>query len=298
MNNKYSIQQHSLKDVFSILGQEEQSSELHVSFDEEPITENPFPYPFRSDTIGIMLITKGKIKIQLNLVTYLLEENDLIIFSPQTIIQVLEIIEDTESIGVSFTQDFAQRNLLNHSDLNVLRFFTVKEKPVWKLTVEKRDIFFVLIRNMYYLNLNQEAFYQKERIAHYFNLITLEFMDVFRKDIKEMKMKTSRKKQLVLKFLSLLEVHVKEERGVQFYANKLSVTPDYLSKVTKEASGLSAREVIEEVVIMEALDLLVDNSLTIAQIAEKLNFSNQSFFGKFFKKKMKISPKAFREQHK
>ncbi|MEO2071142.1 MAG: helix-turn-helix domain-containing protein [Zunongwangia sp.] len=100
----------------------------------------------------------------------------------------------------------------------------------------------------------------------------------------------------------LLQVHLhqysRKERQVQFYADKLCVTPDYLTKILKEASRMTTKEIIEEAVIMEARKLLMDNSLTIAQIADMLHFSDQSFFGKFFKKKMKISPNFFRNQYK
>jgi YesN/AraC family two-component response regulator len=66
----------------------------------------------------------------------------------------------------------------------------------------------------------------------------------------------------------------------------------------KEASGESTHNIITNSVIIEARDMLLHSNLSITQIADKLNFSDQSFFGKFFKKKMKMSPKMFRTKMK
>jgi AraC family transcriptional regulator, transcriptional activator of pobA len=115
---------------------------------------------------------------------------------------------------------------------------------------------------------------------------------------KEIEVNTSRKKEIIQNFLHNLYVHYRQERSVEFYAEKLFITPGYLSKILKEASGMTAREIIEDVVIMESRDMLLNTSMSISQISEKLSFSDQSFFGKFFKKKMKMSPKIFRENNR
>nr|WP_262916446.1 helix-turn-helix domain-containing protein [Flavobacterium pectinovorum] len=123
-------------------------------------------------------------------------------------------------------------------------------------------------------------------------------MDIYRDQVNKVDLRTNRKKEIIKDFLSLLSIHVRDKRNVQFYADKLFITPGHLSKLLKEVSGNTSREVIEEAVVMEARNMLVDSSLSLAEIAEKLNFSDPSFFGKFFKKKMKITPKAFRDKYK
>jgi AraC-like DNA-binding protein len=151
---------------------------------------------------------------------------------------------------------------------------------------------------LYELNSNTETHFRAERIAYYFNLLAYEILAAFRKDIRKLNLKDSRKKELVLEFLNQLSLHSRKERSVRFYADQLSVTPDYLSKVLKEVSGMTTRDIIEESVVMEARTLLENTPMSISQISEHLQFSDQSFFGKFFKRKMKISPHAYRNQRK
>jgi AraC-like DNA-binding protein len=96
------------------------------------------------------------------------------------------------------------------------------------------------------------------------------------------------------RFISLVQQHFKEERFLDFYAKKLEITSKHLSRTMKALTGCSAVEWIERYVILEAKVLLKSTNLSIQQISDELNFPSQSFFGKYFKKKMGMSPKEFR----
>lgn len=96
------------------------------------------------------------------------------------------------------------------------------------------------------------------------------------------------------KFLSLVQTHFKEERFLNFYADKLSITPKHLSRTVRQHTGFTAVEWIERFVILEAKVMLKSSSMTIQQISDELNFPSQSFFGKYFKKNVGLSPKEFR----
>ena len=103
------------------------------------------------------------------------------------------------------------------------------------------------------------------------------------------------KNGLVEKFIELVEEHYRQERLIGFYADKLCITPKYLSKLVKEHTGRSAGEWIENHVILDARAMLQSSDMTIQQIATSLNFPNQSFFGKYFKRATGISPKHYRQ---
>lgn len=96
------------------------------------------------------------------------------------------------------------------------------------------------------------------------------------------------------KFLSLVQQHFKKERFLDFYAGKLEVSTKHLSRTVKEATGFSAVDWIDRFVILEAKVLLKATTMSIQQIADELNFTSQSFFGKYFKKHTGYSPKDFR----
>ena len=96
------------------------------------------------------------------------------------------------------------------------------------------------------------------------------------------------------KFLELAKENFRKERQLQFYADTLCITPRYLSRVVKECTGSSAAEWIERCVVLEARALLKSTNMTIQQISDELNFPSQTFFGKYFKRRVGMSPKEYR----
>ena len=106
---------------------------------------------------------------------------------------------------------------------------------------------------------------------------------------KEMK----RRDALFYSFICIVEENFRTERSVSFYADKLCISPKHLSATIKEASGRTASEWIDSYVILEAKTLLRNTGLTIQEVSTKLNFTNQSFFGKYFKHLTGQSPRAF-----
>ncbi len=95
-------------------------------------------------------------------------------------------------------------------------------------------------------------------------------------------------------FLYLVRQNFREQRFLDFYADKLGITPKHLSRVVKSKTGLSPVDWIERNVILEAKVLLKSSTLTIQQISDSLNFSSQSFFGKHFKQHTGYTPGEFR----
>lgn len=95
-------------------------------------------------------------------------------------------------------------------------------------------------------------------------------------------------------FITLAQQNFRKERFLDFYAQKLEITPKHLSRTVKKQTGFTAVEWIERLVILEAKAMLKSSNLNIQQIADELNFPSQSFFGKYFKKHVGISPKDFR----
>ncbi|MCM1138418.1 MAG: helix-turn-helix domain-containing protein [Duncaniella sp.] len=106
----------------------------------------------------------------------------------------------------------------------------------------------------------------------------------------------SRRSELLSDFIEILEKNFKKERSVNFYADKLFVTPKHLSAVLKEISGRTAGEWIDHRVILEAKLLLRTTGMNIQEISNALNFSNQSFFGKYFKHFTNMAPREYRSK--
>lgn len=102
----------------------------------------------------------------------------------------------------------------------------------------------------------------------------------------------------IRQFFQLIKTVIQsdKERNVSFYARQLNITPKYLSSVVKEVSGKTAAKWIDESVILEAKSLLKYSGMSIQEIAYHLNFSTQSFFGKYFKQHTGTSPSRYKRK--
>jgi AraC family transcriptional activator of pobA len=99
---------------------------------------------------------------------------------------------------------------------------------------------------------------------------------------------------LLKNFQKLIEVHYKKLKLPKDYAGMLYITPNHLNAVCKDLLNLQAGELIRNRTILEAKRLLTNPKLTITEIAFELNFSDNSYFTKFFKKTEAVTPEEFR----
>lgn len=105
---------------------------------------------------------------------------------------------------------------------------------------------------------------------------------------------SSRDVQYFRRFMRELKENFRTERSVGFYADRICVTPKYLSAVVRQVSGRAPLQWINECVIVEAKNLLRFSDLTVQEISSELNFPTQSYFGRFFKKHTGMSPREYK----
>ena len=109
---------------------------------------------------------------------------------------------------------------------------------------------------------------------------------------------SSREQEVFIRFLRLVKQNCMEERHLAFYANRLAMTQDYLSRIVSSYSGTTAKEWIEQAVLLEAKVMLHYTNKPVSEITYDLGFPNDSFFCKYFKRLTGITPKQFRDRHK
>jgi AraC family transcriptional activator of pobA len=102
---------------------------------------------------------------------------------------------------------------------------------------------------------------------------------------------------LLRNFQKLIELHYKEKKLTKEYAALLYVTPNHLNALSKDVTGRSAGESIRDRVLLEAKRLLVNARLSISEIAAELQFQDNSYFSKFFKKYEGVTPEGFRNKY-
>ena len=109
----------------------------------------------------------------------------------------------------------------------------------------------------------------------------------------------TRKQEIFHQFMSLVDTHINEHRDVLFYADKLCITPRYLRKITLEnVLSESPKAIIDKRLITEIKVLLQSTESTIQEIADKLNFPDQSYLSRYFKKNCGVTPTDYRNEIK
>lgn len=97
------------------------------------------------------------------------------------------------------------------------------------------------------------------------------------------------------RFVQLADREFATRHEVEYYADKLCITPNYLNKIVRQHLGMTTKQYLTGKIIGEAEQLLTYTSLTVAEIAERLNFETASYFVRFFRKAVGKTPHQFRK---
>jgi AraC family transcriptional activator of pobA len=104
-----------------------------------------------------------------------------------------------------------------------------------------------------------------------------------------------RKNEVFIHLIQLIEKYYMQERGVEFYADKLCLSPKYLSAVSKSICGYTVQELVFKAIIRKSISLLKNTQKDIQEISNAFGFPNASYFGTFFKKQVGVSPQQYRK---
>ncbi|MEO6734097.1 MAG: AraC family transcriptional regulator [Ferruginibacter sp.] len=247
-----------------------------------------------TDDAAMLYIEKGEVTLAHDLKTYVLSEGMLLLKVPKVTLQLLSFSKDCHFKIFGFAPQFAIAGGMPTTHLETITLIASNNPVVIldTLTAATVAVLFWLLQKKG--SSDEKGQSHSETIQHVFSLLMLEVISSTKKKIADNPYHCSRKLYLTFGFFKLLREHIKKQRSVNFYANLLCVTPKHLSMCVKEITGKPCREIIDERVVAEAKALLHNQELTIGHVADKLNFSNQFFFSKYFKKCTGMSPKHCR----
>lgn len=292
---KLPVYKHADLAVNPSLGQPTSIEGLSVGIGHPSPDTDLFKRHFRSDFISILLITKGEVTIGANLEKYCVGENGVFISAAHVVKQLIKTKKDSRFNVISFTADFLGKIGMPKNAPEVLDYISSQFNPHWEL--DKKDAS-LLSGLMQALEKRCEEYqthlFGKELLFHTFNILLFEMSALSKKYSRRSNNRLSLKENLVMNFVTLVQQQFSRVRGVQAYAKQLNVTAKYLTETVKEISGKNAGEIIDDFVVLEAKLMLDNPALSIGEIADTLSFSNQSFFGKYFKRLTGLSPKEYR----
>jgi len=246
------------------------------------------PYRLREGRIG--LIKKGEAHIQANLIRSEIHENDLLLLTPNSIVQFESFSPDFDMQMIAIDKDFIQTILKD----DFFKLFLRKQRNIIIKLNTKEQVqfgqFFALIWNIL-----QEPVFHKEVIQHILVGILFHIDYILSSSNQTLSSPVNRQEELFRRFISLVNAHSNTERNVQFYADKLCLTPRYLNTVIKQVSQQTVMEWINQAITLEAKIQLKHSDRLVYEISENLNFPNSSFFCKFFKRMTGMTPQEYQK---
>ena len=250
-------------------------------------------FPVQANMAMLLLCLEGEIHIRIALKEYAMKPNMFCAIITGDIFEVLSISNDFQGCMIATRSDFmsmAENTMQVMTVYKCLRnkhCFTFEEKETQEFTRLYRSAKSILqdMDHPFKIPILQSY----ARIMYYWMV-----PPVIKESELEEKHPHTRQKELFERFITEVEAHYRKERSIKFYADLLCITPKYLSSVIFKVSQRLAGEWIDDYVMLEAKTLLKSGRLSIQQISEQLNFPNQSFFGKFFKRYAGISPKEYK----
>ncbi|MGM9770252.1 MAG: helix-turn-helix domain-containing protein [Candidatus Cryptobacteroides sp.] len=260
-----------------------------------------FKYPFRFDGYIIIFCISGRIQLEVNLDAFQVGSNSLVLNVPGNIIRVSGVETDERNlhfIVVAMSKSFMSgvrfdfNRLFNESMALLDNPCITLDRSERRLCREYLDLASVL--------LTSDIQNKKEAIGALISSISYVLGSIWTGKLTAAERKphapSAKAKNVYDQFLRLVTDYHTSERNMKFYADRLCLTPKYLSKLVKTVSGRSAPDWIDAFVILEAKNLLKYSELSIKQIVAKLNFPNQSVFYKFFKSHTGKTPSQYRNE--
>lgn len=251
--------------------------------------------PMRLNALLMVLALEGTSEISLDYIPYTVGANSFVTIMPSHTFQLNRVSEDFKGILIIASKDFLEECNVGNRNPSLVNYMTIKKNPCTQLDAKEAAKLVACLDVIRGKMKEHTHFYQKEAVTLSFLSFLVELANTFMgKANRLVKPTLTRKEELFEQFLQLLFEHCKEQHVVTFYADKLFITPQYLSLILKELTGRSANKWIDDALIVEAKILLKAPQATVQQVADELHFSDQSTFGKFFKKHMGISPMEYR----
>ena len=260
----------------------------------DQINKAPMPSePRKMNFILIGLCTKGRIKYRMNTQEVTVHAGEMLVVSERHVIDGYQPSEDMEGLCIMMSVDFFHEIIKSVHDISSL-FVVARMQPVMKLEDDEIETFkdyFQVVKQKITDNYNH---FRKDLIR---TLMLAMFYDVgnviYR--VKNFDESLRRSEKVFTNFLKMVEENCRKERRLAWYAQQLNITPKYLSEAVKRVSGRSAVEWVENYVTMELRVLLKNSTKTIKEIANEMNFPNQSFLGKYFKEHVGVTPSEYRK---
>ena len=255
---------------------------------------------------GFFLCREGTARILLGSNTYQISRNHLCLYAPNTFFQILEKSQNLNGI---LEEDYVETY---HPVLNLIDIrdrLQIRNSPCVKISERQADEMkrlYDMIRENGQSKAGKDDLPHKQKelaettradcMLYLRYALCLKVLEVYFSNTPVEAMPQTKKDAILNRFLVSVYEHCHKQRMVQYYASEQHLSPYYFSSIIKEKSGQSALQWIGKVTMTFSRQYLECSEMSIKEIADRLNFPDQSTFGRYFKHYEGCSPSDFRER--
>lgn len=252
--------------------------------------------PYRVGGLGLLLCRKGQFRFRLNNREFDASEGQTL-FIPEN--AVFEILETSPAVEVNIFVYRIEpiRDIMGNLALSMYPYteLTAETCYVWHTDEEEELLKYIALLDDT-LKHGKELFNSFEQKLLLIGL-TYRLCGIYSRKLVNRRDTVGHKDETFIRLIGLIEQNYRRERGVEFYADKLCLSPKYLSSLSKSVSGYTVQELVFKAIVREAISLLKNTQKTVLEISEELNFPNASYFGTFFRKQTGMSPMQMRRNN-
>ena len=249
---------------------------------------------FRVNFIAYVIVLEGSLTLELNTVPYQLEKNCSLFIDRKMVITGVKHSDDFRCVICALSTDigfsFFNKSLMQ-SVMHLLA------NPVITMNQDEVDLMLKYYELLVFKMDHPEMNFARETVRDIIRCFAYDLLSNITKhysqnDGDDMLRQSDR---IFRKFMLLLAENSNVNRSVKSYADELCVSPKYLTSVCRKHSDSTASELIATSVMSRVKQLLLYSDLSIKEVAGEMGFDNLSFFGKYVKKHLGLSPNHYRK---
>ena len=250
-------------------------------------------YPHKHDFFLVILFTQGKGKHEVDFETFQIEKGVLFVLKPGQM-HYWELSDDVDGFIFFHSKEFFDKGFISLSIKDFHFYNSFQGTPYFQLT-EKQLNKVNFAMNELVTEYGNNDFYKWQKIHA---LILLVYIEISREKHTLGNSKNQTYLTKLRQFEDLIEENFRSDKFVKDYAFKLNITEKHLNRVAKSCVGKTSTQLISERTILEAKRMLIYSKLNVTQIGEQLGYFDNSYFVRFFKKNVGITPFAFLVKYK
>lgn len=250
-----------------------------------------FPCKIKAGTF--ILCTEGTVRATVNLTEFTIKKHDFITLPPGCFIQIHEVSDDIKLSFAGFSSKFV-------SEINYIKTITnylpvIFDNPIMSLPENMSSLYhqaFNLLINAYAMPKTIE---NKEILKAVFTVFMQGVIELYKNHTPYNNAPVTRNMEICREFVQLAMENYTKEHSVSYYAKRLNITLQHFCYVIKKVSGRTALDILSNIIIMDAKAQLKSTDLPVKKIAFALGFDNLSFFNKYFRQHVGMTPREYRE---